>query len=137
MEYVRSICVMRDLVRALAALEDSLATAHGLSLNEAMVLCVTGYERVTPSFICQQTGLSPSNTSKVTSSLERKKYLVRRLGKEDRRQMFFSLTPQGKELLEALKTHQFDIPELLRSCFEGMEPVCPERVEPTPSPAEE
>ena len=131
MEYVRSICVMRDLVRALAALEDSLATAHGLSLNEAMVLCVTGYERVTPSFICQQTGLSPSNTS------ERKKYLVRRLGKEDRRQMFFSLTPQGKELLEALKTHQFDIPELLRSCFVGTEPVCPERVQPTPSLAEE
>ena len=51
--------------------------------------------------------------------------------------MFFSLTPQGKELLEGLKTHQFDIPELLRSCFEGPEPVCPERVEPTPSPAEE
>ena len=51
--------------------------------------------------------------------------------------MFFSLTPQGKELLEALKTHQFDIPELLRSCFEGTEPASPERVEPTPSPAEE
>ena len=62
---------------------------------------------------------------------------MRRLGKEDRRQMFFSLTPQGKELLEGLKTHQFDIPELLRSCFEETEPVCSDPIEPTPSPAEE
>ena len=51
--------------------------------------------------------------------------------------MFFSLTPQGKELLEGLKTHQFDIPELLRSCFEETEPVCSDPIEPTPSPAEE
>lgn len=46
MEPVQSICLMRDLARALAELEGALDEAFALSLNEAMTLCAIAQERV-------------------------------------------------------------------------------------------
>jgi MarR family transcriptional regulator, organic hydroperoxide resistance regulator len=42
---------MRELFRALSELESRLMQSHGVSLNEAMVLCAIGKERVAASTI--------------------------------------------------------------------------------------
>lgn len=46
MEKIGCICMMSGLVKAMAALENSLMDIHGLSLNEAVVLCCIGDSEV-------------------------------------------------------------------------------------------
>ena len=108
---------MRELMKALSNLETQLMESHGVTLNEAMALCAIGDECVTASVISERTGLRPSHTSKVVSSLENKKHVVRKLGKQDKRQMYLSLSASGKECLAQIKVHTFDIPSMLQPIF--------------------
>ncbi len=119
MEKITCICVMRELMMALSDFENKLMDAHGVSLNEAMVLCALGGECVTASVIAERTGLRPSHASKVIGALEERGYLMRELGKQDKRQMYLSLTEAGKECLGRIKAYEFEVPELLKPVFEG------------------
>ena len=56
---------MRELFQALSLLESRLLESHGISLNEAVVLCSVGTETVTASTIVSRTGMTPSHASKV------------------------------------------------------------------------
>jgi len=105
---------MRELMKALSDFETQLMENHGVTLNEAMTLCAVGDECITASVISERTGLRPSHTSKVVSSLESKKYVIRKLGKQDKRQMYLSLSTRGKECLSRIKVHAFDIPPMLQ-----------------------
>ena len=118
MEKITCICVMRELMMALSDFENKLMDAHGVSLNEAMVLCSLGGECVTASVIAERTGLRPSHTSKVIGSLEDQGYLMRELGKQDKRQIYLSLTNEGKVCLDRIKAYQFEVPDLLKPVFE-------------------
>ena len=109
---------MRELMMALSNFESKLMDANGVSLNEAMVLCALGGECVTASVIAERTGLRPSHTSKVIGALEERGYLMRELGKQDKRQMYLSLTNEGKVCLDRIKAYQFEVPDLLRPVFE-------------------
>ena len=109
---------MRDLFLALGDLETSLSNTHGVTLNEAMVLCAIGYETIAANMVVQRTGMMPSHTSKVISAAEKKGMLLRKLGKTDKRQMFFSLTKKGKECIESIKERGIDVPELLVPFFQ-------------------
>lgn len=104
-------------MRALSDFESQLMEIHGVTLNEAMALCALGDECVTASVISERTGLRPSHTSKVIGSLERKKHVIRKLGKQDKRQMYLSLSASGKECLEQIRVHAFDIPLILQPIF--------------------
>ena len=108
---------MRELLTALSYLEKELTESHGVTLNEAMVLCALGKEHVTASGISNRTGLLPSHTSKVIGSLEKQRLIERQLGKEDKRKIYLSLTKEGKSSLEKIKVHEFDIPDLLEPLF--------------------
>ena len=118
MEKITCICVMRELFAALSYLEKELTEIHGVTLNEAMVLCAVGNEDVTASDISNRTGLLPSHTSKVIGSLEKQRLIERRLGKQDKRKIYLSLTKEGKSRLERIKVHEFDIPDVLEPLFE-------------------
>ena len=117
MEKIKCICVMRELFKALSALEASLEGTYGLSLNEAMVVCSIGNETVAASVIVERTGMRASHTSKVIRAVEDKGYLFRTLGKKDKRQMYFSLTAKAKECLADIKEKGVDVPELLVPLF--------------------
>lgn len=119
MEKITCICVMRELMMALSDFENKLMDTHGVSLNEAMVLCALGGECITASVIAERTGLRPSHTSKVIGSLEEQGYLLRELGKTDKRQMYLSLTEEGRGCLTRIKAYQFEIPSLLQPMFEA------------------
>lgn len=130
MEKIACICAMRDIWRAMNELEGDLQTTYGLSLNEAMTLCAIGDETVPPSVISERTGLTPSHTSKVLRSAENKRLLVRRLGRKDRRQMFFTLTAPAKECLRRIRENGVTVPEVLRPIFQNQyvadSGACPE-----------
>lgn len=117
MEKIHCICVMRDLLSALTELECNLADNYELSLNEAMILCCIGDERMTATSISHNVGLLPPHTSKTLRSIEKKGFVKRSLGTKDKRQMYFKLTPAGKEVLERLRENGVEVPDLLKSFF--------------------
>lgn len=117
MEKIKSICVMRVLFKALSELENRLMERHGVSLNEAMVLCCIDGDALTARVISGHTGLSASHLSKVLRSVEEKGLVVRTLGDKDKRQMYFTLSEAGRGCLKNLKEKEVEMPEGLLGCF--------------------
>ena len=97
---METLCKIRDLYRAIAEFETRFEKAH---------------HRLSSGEIAEQLGLSNSNTSKVIRSVEDKGYIERNLGDCDKRQMYFSLTEEGKKILKEMECCNIEIPELLRS----------------------
>ncbi|KGN98357.1 DNA-binding protein [Porphyromonas gingivicanis] len=116
---MKTICVVRDLYRVLEKFENNFQETYALSINEAMVLCALGEEGtpMIPTVLGTRMGIRTSHLSKLLRRLEEKQLVSRSLGQEDRRQMFFSLTEEGKERLHQLDLEQIEIPELLRPLF--------------------
>ena len=108
---------MRELVLAMSELESQLQQLYEVSLNEAMLLCCIGEETLTASVISEQTGLAPSNTSKVLRSIEKKGLVSRSLGAVDKRQMCFKLSSKGMERLMRIKKEEITIPRFLAPLF--------------------
>lgn len=109
------ICSIRTVYRAITALENDMEKAFGLNINEAMLLCLLSEtDDPSSSEIASQMGLSHSNTSKVIGSLEKKGYIKRRLCKDDKRSMRFSLTKAGRDQLEKVNCQQVQMPECLQ-----------------------
>lgn len=117
MEKIESICVMRELICAMSELESQLQDRWGISSTEAMAMCCIGQDTVIASLISESIGIKPSHTSKVLSSMEKKELVSRSVGTVDRRQMQFSLTEKGRQLLQSIKTEKIDIPPFLRPLF--------------------
>lgn len=108
------ICWVRDINRAIADLERQFSQRFDVNINEAMMLCTLKEKgELSSGAIAEALGLSASNASKVIASSEKKNLISRNLCKEDKRQMFFSLTPIGKEKIETMRNEQIDIPEIL------------------------
>ena len=114
------ICRLRDIYRAIAALENEFEKAFGLNINEAMLLCTLNKkEKMASGEIAESLDLSCSNASKMICSVEKKMLIKRRLGKEDKRQMYFSLTEKGNNLLGKIKCDSIELPELLQKIIEN------------------
>jgi DNA-binding MarR family transcriptional regulator len=64
-------------------------------------------------------GLTSSNTSKVIVSIENKRLVERVLGTKDKRQMYFSLTEEGKKLISGIRCDDIEIPQLLKEILYG------------------
>ena len=110
---------MRDFYKALATFEMNLEATYGLSLNETMILCCLreAGEEMTSTALSERTEMTPSNTSKVIGSIEEKGYIHRSLGLKDKRMMYFSLTPKGKEIVSQFIGDNLEVPELLKPLF--------------------
>lgn len=120
---MKSICMMRDIYKAISLFEAEFEKVHGLSLNEAMVLCAlqeADEEGLISTAISERTEMTASHTSKVIRSVEDKGLIERAVGEVDKRQMHFSLTIAGKEKLQRLLCKDVAIPELLKPVFEKM-----------------
>lgn len=108
------LCKIRDIQRSIVTFEIMFEKLYGIGLNEGMVLCSLFKEgSLSSGEIGEALGLTPSNTSKVIASVERKGYIIRLLGTKDKRQMYFSLTDQGQKLMSSIKCEELVIPELL------------------------
>ena len=80
-----------------------------------LLCCLTKKKRLASVEIAELLGLTNSNTSKVIRSVEDKGYVERNLGDSDNRQMYFSLTAEGKKILKEMECCNIEIHELLRS----------------------
>lgn len=110
-----SLCKIRDLQRAVLRFEASFEKRYGICLNEGMALCsLSKTERMCPGELGELLGLTPSNTSKVLRSVELKGLVTRQLCCKDRRQMYYSLTQKGHELLASVSCREVETPEILR-----------------------
>ncbi len=105
---------IRELQRAVSQFELNFERLHGIGLNEGMVLCaLCKGGKLTAGEVGELLGITPSNTSKVLRSVESKGHVERVMGVDDKRCMFFSLTPSGKSLLSIIGCWELDIPDTL------------------------
>ena len=110
---METLCRIRDIYRAIAEFEVKFMQEFDLSLNEGMLLCtLLNTPKLTSSEIAL--GLSASNASKIIRSVEEKKLITRLVGKADKRQMHFALTPEGKNRITVIKNSTPEIPALLQ-----------------------
>lgn len=102
---METLCRIRDIYRAISEFEVQFMQEFDLSLNEGMLLCtLLNTPKLTSSEIAEALGLSASNASKIIRSVEEKKLITRLVGKADKRQMHFALTPEGKNRITVIKT---------------------------------
>lgn len=111
---VSTLCQIRDVYRAIYEFELTFQQTYNLGLNEGMLLCSLSTQKYSSNELAGILGLSKSNTSKVIASVEKKGLIKRIIGKDDKRQMYFTLTNLGQKKLESIKCAEFTIPESLR-----------------------
>ena len=115
---MEALCKIRDIYRAIAEFEGQFVQQYDLSLNEGMLLCtLLDTPRLTATEIAEALGLSASNASKVIRSVESKKLITRVVGKNDKRQMHFALTLEGKKRILAIKEATWELPDLLQQAI--------------------
>lgn len=100
---VEPLCRIRDILRSINDFEAEFHAEYDVKLNEGMLLCTLHrMEACSSGQIAELLGLSSSNSSKVILSAEKKGLIERAVGSDDRRQMFFRLTPRGEECIEKI-----------------------------------
>lgn len=110
----KKLCKIRDVARFIAEFEQELQAEFGINLNEAMLLCsLKEQESLSSGEISQLLALKASNTSKVIGSAEDKGFIKRSNGKEDKRQMYFSLTRKGIEKIKSIYDSSISIPNIV------------------------
>lgn len=116
---MENLCKIREIYRLIADLEAQLIKQYDLSLNEGILLCaLTQTTELTSGEIAETLGLTNSNASKIIRSIEQKKYITRLIGKEDKRQMQFSLTEEGKRKIEMIQADPHELPPLLQKIIQ-------------------
>jgi len=109
----QNICKIRDVYRLIMDFERDFQQKYGLCLNEGMLLCSLQNSKLSSKEIAQVLGLMLSNTSKIIKSLEVKMLIKRTLGKNDKRQMYFTLTAKGIEKLAEINCEEQKISPVL------------------------
>ena len=113
---MEKLCKIRDIQRIVNRFEQEFEKRYGICLNEGMALCsLMKQDSLSSGEIGVLLGLSSSNNSKVLRSVELKGLVKRVVGSKDKRQMYFSLTPQGRELISRVTCGDFDITPLIRA----------------------
>lgn len=79
-----------------------------------MLLCtLKDNSGLTSGEIAEALGLTNSNASKVIGSAENKLLVNRNLDRVDKRQMHFSLTKKGSDLLNEMNCDDMPLPDIL------------------------
>ena len=113
---MEQLCKIRTIYRAIIEFENCMEKQHGMSLNEGMLLCsLSKQPGITSTELAELLGLTCSNCSKVIGSVERKGYVERCKGDEDKRNNRFTLTEAGAEKLAAMKCCGDELPDVLKA----------------------
>lgn len=95
----------------MADYENRFQKKFNITLNEGLLLCSLRNGAISSGEIAQDLDLSCSNTSKVIRSVETKGFVQRALGDKDKRQMYFILTDEGKDMLKLLEKEEIQVPD--------------------------
>lgn len=122
------ICKLRDLLLTITMLENHFAEKYGLSLNEAMVLCLLKqHGKLLASELAQELCCLMPHTSKILRRICDKGWVERKSGEKDHRQKYFMLTRSGKTFIQELETAPFILPDALERALEHFEMPAKER----------
>src|SRR3989339_690986 len=110
---MKTLCAIRDICRSISEFEALFLSRHSICLNEGMVICSLKDGRLSSGEIASQLHLSCSNTSKLLRAVEEKGLIERDMGDKDKRQMYFTLSKEGKKRLKSIEAEDVDIPEPL------------------------
>lgn len=118
---METICAIKDIYKTLYQFEKSFADKNDITINEAMILCcLKDNQAKSAGALRDFIGLSNSRVSKVITSVENKGFIHREINMSDKRQMFFSLTPEGSAKIQQMMTAEVDLSTLfkaLRDCL--------------------
>lgn len=107
------LCNLKDIFKIIYHFENDVKKETGNSINELLILCSLEHNNnISPKELSEEMGVSAGRVSKILSSLEEKDFIKRRLGKEDKRHMFFDLTDEGKEQLKLFQNSGIVIPQI-------------------------
>lgn len=111
---IMNLINFREIHKIFYTLDKEFLEDNNVTLNEAFIL-YSLYNKKTScaSYLSNQIGLSNSRTSKILESLEVKKYIIRRIGKLDKRKMIFSLTDKGREKIKEIQARENKYTELI------------------------
>lgn len=116
------ICALKDIYKTLYQFEKDFSDRHDITINEAMLLCcLKDGECKTAGAIYDYIGLSNSRVSKVITSVENKGFISRSISPEDKRQMLFNLTQEGKEKVARMQRSDLNLESLytkLETCLQ-------------------
>jgi MarR family transcriptional regulator, organic hydroperoxide resistance regulator len=93
---------IKESWRQLQKFDQLLKSSHDLSLDEAILLCCVSEDCKCQGDIARETGLTPTQASRVLGSLEKKALIERSLDSEDKRKMIFTINSQGSARLEQI-----------------------------------
>lgn len=114
---MKTLCIFRDIQKALEQYETKFQELNNLNLKEGMLLCCIAESDCTATEIAMKIELSCSNCSKIIQSIEKKGLIQRQLGTNDKRNMFFTLTEKGEAKLLSIQENDIVIPEILKPLF--------------------
>lgn len=95
-------CQIKNIARKIQQLDEHLKTEFAITLDEAILLCCLSEKCKCQGNIAGETGLTPTQASRVLSAMEKKILVERTIGTEDKRKMVFTLTPLGTEKLRQI-----------------------------------
>lgn len=108
---MKTLCKIRNMYRSIAEFEIKFEKEFDICLNAGMLLCsLEEKKKLSSGEIAKDLGLTYSNTSKVIKSIEEKGLIKRKLGKDDKRQMYFTLTKEGEDKLNGIRISDIEIP---------------------------
>ncbi len=111
---MEKLCRIRDIQRSVIKFERDFMAHYGICLNGAMALYILNqHSELTAGEISSLLQLTPSNTSKVISSIEDREYIERSFCSKDKRQMRFKINTKGKKLLDSIDCKKLGICESL------------------------
>jgi DNA-binding MarR family transcriptional regulator len=96
------------------ALSRVYARRYGIGVPEWRVLVTLGqYETMTAKAIGAHTYMHKTKVSRAVALMEKRRLLVRRANRADKREAFLSLTPAGRTMYEEVAPHALDFAKRL------------------------
>ena len=112
---MNTLCRIREVSRAIAEFEQCFEREYRLSMNEGVLLCCLA--RHGGTLVGRDCGDAPADLFEYVEGDPvgggQGGFVIRKLGEEDKRQMYFSLTEAGRAELERLQPCRVALPELL------------------------
>lgn len=111
---MESILKLKDIYKALYDFERQYANMNDITINEAIILyALRDGKPLLAKEIYSAVGLSKSRMSRILSDIEKKGYVIRKVGTEDKRNMLFSMSYAGSEKLKEITSQKINFSRLV------------------------
>lgn len=115
----QALSAMRQILRATENYARTLSRATGLTASQLLLLQVLDqHGETTAGQIAAHMGITQATTTSLLHKLEGRGLVTRQRGDSDRRQVWLSLTPEGRERLAAAPD---GLQEIFKERFENLD----------------